>query len=329
MRRAVIVLGLLALCACKKERPPEGRVAGLALRALDVMPANLTYLAGVSFAGFRDSKLYARLLTAVRASPRIAALEEKVRQGCGIDVARDVVALVMGGSDLGNPGRALLLLQGTWDEGKVDRCLKEVIAPAQGAALSIKKDGALTEYTLVASGVEQRSYAAWLAPDTVLLAPYAAGDRTYLADVLSGKSPLRDDKRLVPLVKSTDTTATVWLVATAGDPMAADALAELGTPGGSRPVGLYVDVALTEGLRGRVGLRYGAERDARTVADQLRRELAEARRSQEGALLRDSSVTVRERDIVLGVRLDRAQVDELIRALEPYLGDAPGLLGMP
>jgi hypothetical protein len=325
--RPLLVLAILALAACKKGPPtPRGRVEGLAARALEVLPSDLTYLGGVSFAGLRDSKLYGRLLAAARAEPRLAALEKKVKEGCGIDVARDVTALVIAGTDLGDPSRALLLLQGTWTEEKANRCLVEVIAPAQGATMTVKKDGKITEYTSSFGGPGQRAYAAWLAADTVLIAPYAAADRTYLADVLSARAALAADKRLVPLVRSTDTTATVWVAATAADPGAADALADLTTPGGARPAGLYLDVHLGDRIDGRVGLRYGAERDARAVADKVRRELDEAKRSKDGAMLRDAAVAVADRDIQLTVRLDERMTAELLAAVEPYLGELPGML---
>ena len=331
-RIGTVALLLVALCApaChRKAAAPRGRVEGLAARALDVLPQNVAFVGGASFASVRGSRLWGSLLEAARQDPTLAALDARVRDGCHIDVARDVQAVVIAGTALSDESRTLILLEGAWTEEQANTCLATVVAPAQGLTMTIKKDGPVTEYTLRGVAGEWRSYAAWIGPGTVLFAPYAAGDRTYLADVLSSKAPLAGDTHLVPLVRQVDTTATLWLAATGSDPMAADFLEDLTTPGGTKAAGLFLDVQLGDTLAAHLGVRWGAGKDARAAADKVRRELDEAKREKGGEFLRDSTVTVADRDLVVGVRLDAAQMTALLAQVQGYLKDLPGTLGLP
>src|SRR5207302_2571371 len=100
------VLAVAALTACGKGNnssssepiAPRGRIAGLAVTALDYFPKDVAFVGGVNWVKLRENKLVKDALEHKLSAERKQMFDE-LKQTCGLDLLGDVEQLAMAGRD--------------------------------------------------------------------------------------------------------------------------------------------------------------------------------------------------------------------------------------
>ncbi len=320
--RALLALALLFAGAAgcgKKKALPQGKLDGLARTAVTQVPEDTAILFGVSWASAKESRLYPKIVETMQKEPETAGRLATLEEVCGLDLRRELDSIVVANNAEMEEKTAVVFMKGNWDEGRANECVSAYWEKKFFHKLAASKDGNLTTYAV--DGDNPKMYAWWPAPDTAILAPKNLRDKTFLTDVVSGQSSVQNNKAFMDLLARVDTTATYWLAMSAtSNPAFQNAFGQLIEGSDARPLGLYVSVDITDGLKAVVGLRFAAERDARAIAQKAMGELRAAREDEDyEKYLTRVSVKAIDRDVVLRVELDEDKLEELVTAFEEYL----------
>ena len=316
---AILGMGL----ACDKGGAGGGgKIQGAASAAVDILPKETGLVVGFSWSSFKDSSLYNMLVEAIPQEAKDKLKE--VKDTCGIDAMNDLESVIIGAGGNLDQSRMLFLIKGKWNEEKVTKCAV-AMGPKMGKTVTSAKEGNITTYTVEG---QPPMHIGWVG-DVMVFTPSAAeGDKTFLSDMLKQKSTVKDNKPFMDLLGKCDTSATVYAaVLPPADSDMSKGLQQL-TKGQEKLAGAWLTLALSKKLDAYVGLRTGADAEAKTVAEKLNGELEGAKKNpQVGEFLKSASVTTSGADVNLKINLDEASLNKLTEMLKQIAPMLPMMLG--
>jgi hypothetical protein len=308
--RALLLLLLMVPACGGKKSLPKGKLDGLAKTAVAQAPEDTAILFGLSWASAKESRVYPKLVETMAKEPETAGRLSTLEDVCGLDVKRELDSLVVSNNAEMEEKTAVLFIKGNWDEARANECVSAYWERKFFHKVVASKDGNLTTYAV--DGDNPKMYAWWPTSDTAMFAPKNLRDKTFITDVAGGQSSVRNNKAFMELLARVDTTATFWLAMSA-TPALQSALGAVIEGGDAQPLGLYSSVDISNGLKLVLGIRFAAERDAKTIAQKGLAELA-IWRDDEGweEFLRRVAVNAVGRDVVLKWEMDAATLEKFI-----------------
>ena len=124
LRTTLVALSIVALSAaagCKKKGEGKGgALEGGASGGL-VLPADTGFMAGISFAKLRDSKLWAFAKEQGAKDPEFKGVIDEIKADCGIDVWTDIDTISVSGPASMDEKKMLIVVKGKFEEAKIGR----------------------------------------------------------------------------------------------------------------------------------------------------------------------------------------------------------------
>src|SRR5262249_13068833 len=162
---------------------------------------------------------------------------------------------------------------------------------------------------------------AWPEKGTALIIPAAMdGDKAYLSDVMKKGSSVKDNKVLIDLLNSADTTLAFWAAGQIPEEAAKQMVASLVPDGKQKLLGGYAGVGFSGGLKATVGLRFDS--DPKPVADKIIAQLETAKKNggqQAAELPKHVSITTAANDVVVKVDRNEQQLDQIVEQTKSFL----------
>ena len=310
-----LALGLVG-SACKKEGKGgagggggggSAKVSGAAASAMGTFPKDTQIIGGISFEKMRkvkgwDPKQITTMLEMQQ--PEFAAMQKT----CGINFLNELDSIVVGANIPSK--KIIILVKGKFDEAKVTKCVT-AMGQEKGKTIEAKKDGKLTFYGEKDStdGV----YAAWVAGDTVMIAPHDSKD--FLVAGMEGKDSIKGNAVLQDLIGKANSGGVMWGAGQIPKEMA-DELAKMANiPAPSGGFG-YMDAK--SGLELKVGLAFADDAGAKQAADVLGK-MVEQYKGMLAAQMPDIANAVKVaqsgKDAVLSLSLTEKQVEDLSKQM--------------
>jgi hypothetical protein len=295
-----------------------GKLEGSASSALDLVPKDTGLVFGFNWGKFKGSKFYDMLITAIPAEGKKTLDEFKA--SCSIDYLNDLDSVVFASGGNMDKSRALIIVKGNWNEDKVAKCAT-AMGEKKGKKITVAKDGNITSYTPAG---EKTVHVGWVGDMLVLTPSSMEGDKAFLSDVLKKTSSVKDNKPFMDLLGKTDTSATMY--AAFLPPPDSEAAGSLGkmTGGTEKMAGGYITLKLGKDLDINAGVRFATDADAKSVTERARKEFDSAKKNPQAAeFLKNASVAQSDKDMVVKINLDSAQLDkltEMAKQMIPMLG---------
>lgn len=328
---ASLVLVLVAAPGCRRTggKAPQGKIEGLARTAVDTLPSDTAIVVGLSWKQAMASPIVAR------AAERFFAAEgeiqdwvKNVKELCKIELSTAVEAIVIALPEEVDPDRALVLIEGAWDEAQIDACAVAFAEKVLAAKMTVTKEAGLTHYRTVVNGERIEMQVAFLGPRTLAFAPGdPQGRRGMLKGLVAKQGVAAENKELMGLMERVDTTRTVW-AAIVKPEGAEDAVALLPLPSGGELRGMYGAFTLGASGNGYLALRLDSEKSAKATMKAASRELSDLKsnpvlepwlsRLQLGVHGKDVVATVEvSKDTIdaLGSRLDKMSIEDVERLI--------------
>ena len=331
MRRNVnhVALGLalaglmVGASACKKGgtagEAGKGKVVGAAASALDIMPEDTAIIGGMSVAKLTSSKLWEQFSPQLLDNPEAKEGLGKLKDGCGIDLTKDLDSVVIGVNGNMDEKGMIVLVKGKFDEPKVTKCLitmAEKETPPK--KITAKTEGKISAYTEEGG---KTVYVGWAGSDTMVIVPAAfEGDKAALEAVLAGKSSAKNNKELASLMGKVDTGSTIWAaMVVPAEGKLKDSVANAQSEG-PPPKALWMNLAYQKDLALEIGVRFATDADAKTQVDKATKEIEGAKADPTaGPYLKNVKIEAKGPDAVFQLKLDEKQVDELVAKLKDIL----------
>jgi hypothetical protein len=200
----VLVLALAAACGKKSGGGPAPDVTGLS-----AVPANAQVIIGADVAKLAASPLVERAVyQLLLGDPTLAANWKQVREGCKIDLVKQVkqMILVLGPTPAGGragTGPALLVATGSIPENDLSDCVGKLVGKGGGGITGTAAAGK-TVYQ-VKDGARVM-YFAYGRPDTVVLGTSEA----YVVEAINAGKKALEDPELAIYLKNVDQAKPVW-----------------------------------------------------------------------------------------------------------------------
>jgi hypothetical protein len=315
----LVVIVLLAPACGGKKTLPKGKLEGLAKTAVAQVPEDTAVMFGISWSNAKESRLYPKIVETMQKEPETAGRLATLEEVCGLDLRRELDSIVVANNAEMQEKTAVVFLKGNWDETHANECVSAYWEKKFFHKIVASKEGNLTTYAV--DGENPKMYAWWPTPDTAILAPKNLRERTFLTEFVGGQSSVKNNKAFMELLERVDTTATWWLAMSGtSNPGFQNAFAQVIEGGDARPLGLYASVDISNGLLAVIGLRFGAERDAKAIAQKAQGELRAAQDDEDyKKYLRRVSIKTIDKDVVVKAELDENDLEELVTAFEEYL----------
>jgi len=208
------ILVLLALASCGKKSEPSGpppEITGLA-----AVPATAEVVIGADLGKLSQSPIIERALAQLLSrDSKLAASWKQVREGCKIDVNKQVkrIMLVLGPTPAGGragTGPALLIATGSLPEADLSDCVGKLVGKG-GGAVTGKPIGGRTLYE-VKDGA-RAMYFAYGRPDTVVL----GNNEAYVLEAINPGKKAIDHPELAAWLKQVDQNLPLWAVGRVDD----------------------------------------------------------------------------------------------------------------
>jgi hypothetical protein len=312
--QAILLSAVACLSSCDKSKDvPKGKVEGLAKSAVDMAPSDTQVALGFNWGRFKESKYYDDLLNLMRKDPENAKKLETMQQACGMDVLRELDSVVVTAPAFGDD-RTLVFVKGNWDQAKANQCVV-ALAKNDERTVTAEADGSLTKYV---EGDGKTLYAWWSAPDTAVVAPVKAEDKTILEAVAKGDAKLAATSPLRDVLSRTDTTAMVWVAMPIDEEMRGSFKQSMeGIE--ANPQSLFGSLNLTSDLKATIGVRFANESEAAAVTKKGQQELEGVQKDQMyGKYLAGVSIAQNGSDVIVNIALSEAQLREIGGILSGY-----------
>jgi len=286
---------------------------------IDLIPKDAAVVFGVNWSKFKGTKFFNMLVTSL--PPDSKTKLDEMKQLCSIDPLNDLDSIVVGVvGNLDKSSKAVIVVKGNWDEDKVAKCTT-AMGDKEGKKVTVTKDGNITSY---AGANDKTVSVGWAGNLMVFTSTSMDGDKTLLTEIMKKASSVKDNKPVMDLLGKTDQGATIYgaFVAPPGSDVGG-ALNKM-TGGTEKLAGAYGTIKLASDLDMNIGLRFGSDADAKTVADKMGKELEGAKQSPQGAFLSKASVAASGSDAIIKVALDEKQLDQLTEMAKQM---APMLMG--
>jgi hypothetical protein len=318
----------LAAAGCNKEEKkdpaaggeaaPGGGAAALPPKTgFAVFPATSKVLGGVNLTSARSSALWTMYKDQLESAMSKEMAEFKT--ACGFDPFTQLQSIVAGGDP--STEEIVVVAKGV-NRGQIKGCA-EKLAAKEGKKLSVTDEGNLSHYQV--DGGEQ-VWASWLDDTTVVFAPEK--DKDYITKRAVGETGLAEGAEVMALLKNVDTSATLYVVATA-DAMGQNPAAGM-MPGAK---GFFASIKLTEGLDIDAGVRFDTPENAKSFAAMVQQQMAMAKGQQVPAEMAglikaiEKAVVKQEgNDMVLQLKLTNDDLKQL-GAVMQQMGQAFGQMG--
>lgn len=317
---AVAAAVAIAAPACGKDKgggaKGGGKPTGAAATALDVLPADSSLIVGLNVKKLTVSKLWLQFSGSLMEREDVKQVFGEMKTACDLDPARDVEQFVVAAPSLMDQDKLVLLVKGKFDEAKIEKCLKAVVARKEPAEpVEVKKEGKVTIYT---SG-DDALYVAWVASDTLLI-----GEKEVLTNILESKSKARDNKALAEMMAKVNTDDTLWMAMAVPDSGEFhDNMRQIGQ--GTAPKGVWMSLAYMKDLSVNAGLRFAKAEDAKKLATSYQAQFDQVKKMpQMGDYLKNASIKNSGNDVVFTAKLSEKQIDSLLAQLSMML---PMMLG--
>jgi hypothetical protein len=314
----IALFAFAAQMACSKagKTGSKGRLDGPAASATSILPKDTSFVVGLNFDKLKTTRLWEKVGARILANGK--GDMDEVKAECGIDFLSDFQSLTLAGDASFDGKKMVLIMKGKWDEDKATSCVVKMAKKKENKTLTIKKEGGITE--LKPEGTDKSIHLAWIGKDTVVITPGSPDDKTYLAELVARKSSINDNKELMAILSKSSSSATIWGAGTVPSVgPAAQALGALSQE--QKPQALYATVEYGKTLDAKVGLRYAALANAKSVRDQLDGQLKEAQGNPMLAgYLKTASVAVQDNDVVLAVAMPEQTLSSLTDMVESQLG---------
>lgn len=302
---------------------PLGGGAAAAGGPLDYIPKDAGLVVGVNWSKFKGTKFHTLLSTSF--PPDAKTKMDEFKAACNIDPLNDLDSITVGVlGNLDKQSKVVVVVKGNWDEDKISKCAT-AYGEKKGKKLTVAKDGNITSYT---PENDKTVNVGWAGNLMVFTSQSMEGDKTYLTEVMKKASTVKDNKAVMDLLGKTDQGATLFGAFV--PPPGSDAAGSFGkmTGGKEQLAGAYGTMKLANDLDLNIGLRFGSDADAKTVADKMSKELDGAKNSPQGAFLNKTTVTTSGSDAIIKVALDEKQLDqisEMAKQMAPMI--MGGMLG--
>lgn len=277
----------LAVTGCKKEENKAGpgaasgaggaaggSAAAAAVPAqtgFAVFPGATKVIGGVNLASARSSALWAMYKDQIEAAMSSSKEFAEFKATCGFDPFGSLQSIVMGG----DPGTEEVVVVAKGLQRDQIKSCGEKLASQKGKKFTVTDEGNLSQYEVD----EEKFWGAWLDGSTIVVSPEKP--KEYVAERAAGTGGLAPSAELMGLLKNVDTSATLYVVATADAWTSGSGPANemmKGTLKGAK--GMFGSVKLTEGLSLDAGVRFDTPENAKTFTTTVQQQLEMAKGQQ-------------------------------------------------
>ena len=323
MRRIAICLALAGLVlggvGCKKGAGGGGTTTGAAASALDLMPETTSFLVGINVTKLTTSNLWTQFSPQFMEQGEVKEGLTKLKEACAFDPTKDITQVVIGADGQASEKSMVVLVKGNFDAGKLEKCATAMAAKeAPEKKFTIKTEGKITTVTEEGG---KNAYFGWAGSDTLVVVPAAAeGDKAALEAVLAAKTSAKNNKELGAIMGKVDTTNTIWgaLVVPAEGKIKDNVTQSFNQ--GPPPKAGWMNFAYQKELALEIGGRFATEKDAKDYADKANKELETSKADPTaGPYLKTAKVEAKGTDLVISLKLDEKQVDELVAKVKDFL----------
>lgn len=306
-----------ALAGCGKEKPsgPAPELTGLA-----TVPATAAVVMVIDVAKMAQSPLLDRAAAELMArDPTLAGEWQKVREGCKIDVVKQVkfMTLVLGPTPptkhVGE-GPMLLVATGNLPEHDLAECVGKIVGKGTGSITGKTVEGR-TVYQ-VKDGAHVMHFA-FGRPDTVVM----SSNEPYLQEALGAGKKLPDQPELAGWMKLTDRNAPVWLVGRLDERVKQKLVGVTDNAIKAGASGFVAAFDLSSGAKVDVGVVMDSPADAKTMESWTKSQKAAMEAAVQGKALatvfHKFSISADNRLLRLHADLNMDDVNRLLNALDP------------
>ncbi len=291
-RNFIVTTALLAAVAlapaCSKDDAGGGSSKGASSGMLSMLPKDSAGVIGISWAKARKSALFKQYESKIMEN--IPGEVGKIKSECGIDLLADINTIVVGGNE--DSDKAVIAVRGNFDQAKVEGCVVKMGGTSENGIYTV--EGEVTN-------------AHWVGKDTVLLSEGLSPDKIKAA---ASAGSVKDNAKLMGLIKKIDTDATIWAVG--------EVPGELGGMMGMMgevPHSVFLSLSVTSSIKAKVGLVFDSSDDASKTKTAIGMGLAMAKGQPEAKdfkeLLDSVSTEVDGKAVVIKAKVTDTQLAQL------------------
>ena len=313
---ALAALGL-ALGGCKKDNKNGGAGGAAggggsgaasavpAKTGFAVFPADSSMLFGVNLSQARSSALWTKYKSVIEAA--LASKMDDVKGVCGWDPITSISSVIAAVNP--DTQKVVVVVKGL-DRSKIKDCAPKM-AEKKGKKITITDDGNLENW--VTEGGKS-TWVAWLDDSTAVFAPDQ--DKAYVQDRAAGKDGLTDSSELMTLLKSTDTSSTLYLAVGSAVLNKSGAGAQL-----QGAKGVFASVKVDSGLSIDAGMRFDTPDNAKKVTTMVKQQV-DAMKGQLpppfGQVAGKAVIKDVDKDMVVQLKLTEAEMQQLGQAAAQF-----------
>ncbi|HUS66017.1 MAG TPA: hypothetical protein VMZ28_15800, partial [Kofleriaceae bacterium] len=272
-----------------------------------VFPGDSQLLVGVNFGALRASPMWAKSKDQVEAGlpPELKALKAE----CGFDPVSELQTVIFAGSP--QKEEAVLVVKGL-KRATIKTCIDKMAA--KGEKVSVTEEGNIASFNFDG----EPATGAWMDDTTLVLAPKK--DKAYVEARLAGTSGLADTSPLMGLLKSVDTSASIYFVA---DLTGAGALP---VPGAK---GAFGSLKISDGLALDAGGRFDTADNAKGAHTMATQGLAMVKQKMPplAKYADKAKLSQKDNDVILQLSLSEAELTELQGMMQGMAGMLGGGMG--
>ena len=291
---------------------PAAVAATMGAKGFAVFPADSGMLVGINFQSVRKSGLWSKYKGMVE--KQIAGEMAEFKEACGIDPLTQLESAIVAANP--STDSAVVVVKGI-NRSALTECGKK-LAEADGKKIEVTDEGNLSNYKVDGESI----WVAWIDDKTMVMAPEK--DKDYLAARVAGTDGLADGSKLMAMLKSVDTGASVYIV---GD-VAAMGPGAAAMPGAE---GMFASIKLTDGLAVDAGLRFGSAEGAKGMTDMANQQMKAMKGSLPPPfqkLIDKASIKTVDKDMVVQISLSGSELEEVGKAAEGMMGALGGFGGL-
>lgn len=279
-----------------------GSGAGFAL-----FPADSQLLIGVNFGALRSSPMWAKSKDQVEAG--LPPEFKELRAECGIDPISELETVIFAGKP--QQEENVIVVKGL-KRASIKACADKLAA--KGEKISITDDGKFSSFQIEGD----TAWGAWIDDSTVAIAPKK--DKAYVEARVAGTAGLTDASPLMGLLKSVDTSASIYFVADLST------MGALPVPGAK---GAFGSMKVSDGLALDAGGRFDTADNAKSALMMATQGLAMVKQKMPplAKLVDKAAVKQNGNDVILQLNLTAAELEELNTMLQGMAGMLGGMGG--
>lgn len=323
MKRTITTTMLVALAAfglalggCKKDNNngaggAAGGGSGAAAAAVPsktgfaVFPADSSLLIGINVAQARSSALWTKYKAVIEAA--LASKMDDVKGVCGWDPVTSISSVIFAGNP--DTDKVVVVVKGL-DRSKIKDCVPKM-AEKKGKKITVTADGNLENWTTEGG---KSTWVAWLDDSTAVLAPDQ--DKAYVQDRAAGKNGLTDSSEIMKLLKSTDTSSTIYGVVGSAVLNKSGAGAQL-----QGAQGMFGSLKIDSGLSIDAGMRFDTADNAKKVTAMVKQQLDAVKGQLPppfGQVAGKAVIKDVDKDMVVQLKLTEAEMQQLGQAAAQF-----------